>query len=148
MKLLMALDIARAEVDLRGAVDALRAHTGRPVGIVGYCMGGTLSVYAACRNGPGVGACVVFYGGHPRVSLDFDNLTAPLLGHWAENDATANVNRDHIAEQLTRRGKPFEFHTYPGTRHGYANERRPQVYDPAAAELAWRRTVSFFRTHL
>lgn len=147
-KLLMALDIARAETDLRGAVDHLRDRTGRAVGVVGFCMGGALSLYAACSNGANVAGCVVFYGGHPRVGFAFDGLTAPVLGHWAEHDTSANANRDRIAQELARGKKPYEFHTYPGTRHAFANEERPQVYDAAAADLSWRRTVDFFRRHL
>src|SRR5690606_29587438 len=63
-KLLMALDIERAERDLRGAVQYLKDLAGNPVGTVGFCMGGALSLFAACNNGDDVGACVDFYGGH------------------------------------------------------------------------------------
>src|SRR5262245_19560265 len=85
-KLLMALSIAQAEKDLRGAVDHLRQLTGKPVGTVGFCMGGALSLFAACANGANVAAAVVYYGGHPKVEYDWDGLRAPVLGHWAEHD--------------------------------------------------------------
>src|SRR6185436_14141772 len=77
-KLLMALNIAQAEKDLRGAVAHLRGLTGKPVGVVGFCMGGALSLFAACKNGNDVGACVIYYGGHSKVQYDFDGLTAPV----------------------------------------------------------------------
>jgi carboxymethylenebutenolidase len=147
-KLLMALDIARAERDLRGAVAQLRARSGQPVGIVGFCMGGALSLFAACANGEAVAACVVYYGGHPKVEYDFDGLRAPVLGHWAEHDDFANANAARVEKALAARGKPFEFHRYPGTRHAFFNDERPQVYDRAAAETSWQRTLAFFRTHL
>jgi carboxymethylenebutenolidase len=147
-KLAMALDIARAERDLRGAVRFLREDTGGPVGTVGFCMGGTLSLYAACANGPDVGACVMFYGGHPKAPYDFDGLRAPVLGHWAENDPGANANAANVEAALRQHAKPFEFHRYPGTRHAFFNDTRAQVHDPAASALAWQRTLAFLRTHL
>ena len=66
-KLLMALSISTAEKDLRGAISHLRGLTGKPVGTVGFCMGGALSLFAACTNSDDVGACVIFYAGHPKV---------------------------------------------------------------------------------
>jgi carboxymethylenebutenolidase len=129
-------------------VEHLRTLTGKPVGTVGFCMGGALSLFAACANGDRIGACVIYYGGHPKVSFDFERLTAPVLGHWAEHDDFANPNRDRIAKELARRGKPFEFHTYPGTKHAFFNDERPPVYDRAAAETSWARTLAFFRRHL
>ncbi len=80
-KLMMAMRIDEAEKDLRGAIQYLLDHdatTGDKVGTVGFCMGGALSLYAATKN-PQVGACVVFYGGHPNVKPDLPNLQAPVL---------------------------------------------------------------------
>lgn len=147
-KLLMAMNIAETEKELRGAVRHLREATGHPVGVVGFCMGGALSLYTACTNGDDVGACVVYYGGHPKVAWDFDGLKAPVLGHWAEKDDWANANIPIIRKGLEERGKPYEFHTYPGTTHAFFNEQRPDVYVAEAAETSWTRTVGFFRTHL
>jgi len=147
-KLLMALDIPRAEKDLRGAIEHLQGITGEPVGTVGFCMGGALSLFAACTNPDSVGACVVYYGGHPKVSFDFERLKAPLLGHWAEDDAFANATAKRVAAELGKRGKPFTFHTYPGTKHAFFNDTRPEVFARAAAELSFTRTVEFFEKHL
>lgn len=147
-KLLMAMNIAEAEKDLRGAVRELRRRTGKPVGTVGFCMGGALSLFAACVNGADVGACVIYYGGHPKVTYDFDNLRAPVLGHWAEDDAWANANIPIIRDALQKRGRACEFHTYPGTKHAFFNDARPEVYVREAAELSFERTLAFFRAHL
>lgn len=147
-KLMMALNIEHAEKDLRGSVAHVKALTGRPVGIVGFCMGGTLSLFAACANGKDVGACVVYYGGHLAVKNDFDRLTAPVLGHWAEDDAWANANASVIERELKQRGKPYQLHSYPGTRHAFFNDERPEVYDKPAAELSFSRTLAFLRKHL
>ena len=148
MKLLMALNIAQAEKDLRGAVAHLRGLTGKPVDVVGFCMGGTLGFYTACANGPDVGACVIYYGGHPKVEFDFDRLTAPVLGHWAERDDFANANAVKIEAALRQRGKSYEGHRYPGTRHAFFNDTRPEVYDAKAAQQSWERTLAFFDAHL
>jgi carboxymethylenebutenolidase len=147
-KLLMALDISRAEQDLRGAVLHLRGLTGKAVGTVGFCMGGALSLFAACTSPAEVGACVIYYGGHPKVSFDFDRLVAPVLGHWAEDDASANATRDRCLVELTKRGKPPTFHTYPGTKHAFFNDTRPAVYAKEAAELSFSRTVEFLKRSL
>ena len=147
-KLLMALNIGQAQKDLRGAVAHLRGLTGKPVGVVGFCMGGALSLFAACANGNDVGACVIYYGGHPKVEFDFDRLTAPVLGHWAERDDFANQNAAKIEAALRQRGKIYESHRYTGTQHAFFNDRRPEVYDKQAAQQSWDRTLAFFDAHL
>ena len=70
------------------------------MGTVGFCMGGALSLFAACTNPDSVAACVVYYGGHPKVSFDFDRLKAPVLGHWAEDDAFANATAKRVEAEL------------------------------------------------
>jgi len=150
-KLMMALNIDGAERDLRGAVQYLLNHeatTGETVGTIGFCMGGVLSLYAASKNNQ-VGACVVFYGIHPKVELDLDNLSAPVLGIYAERDAyvpPAAVRE--LETKLRERGKPVEMHIYPETDHAFFNDTRPEVFDAEAAADAWRRTVEFFRANL
>ena len=147
-RLLMAMSIDLAEKDLRGAIGYSKALTGGAVGVLGYCMGGALSLFAGCKGGADVGACVVYYGGHPKVSYDYDSLRAPVLAHWAEHDDFANAGVPSIERELRQRGRAYEFHRYPGTRHAFFNDERPQVYDQAAAELSFARTLAFFRAHL
>jgi carboxymethylenebutenolidase len=150
-KLMMALNIAEAEQDLRGAIHYLREQpgvAGTDVGTIGFCMGGALSLFAASRN-PDVGACVVFYGGHPNVKPDLPSLRAPVLGVWAGKDGfvTPEVVRE-LDGALTALGKRHEFHTYPGAQHAFFNDTRPEVYDAAASADAWAKTVAFFRREL
>jgi carboxymethylenebutenolidase len=111
-------------------------------------MGGALSLFAACTNPDGVAACVVYYGGHPKVTFDLDRLKAPVLGHWAEHDAFANAVAQQVEAELRRRAKPFTFHSYPGTRHAFFNDTRPDVHDAAASAQSFARTVEFFERHL
>ena len=87
-RLMMSLEIDRAGRDLEAAVEALRrepATTGARVGCIGFCMGGQLALFAACRR-PEIGAVVDCYGVHPNVSLDLESCRAKVLGVFAEND--------------------------------------------------------------
>ncbi|MCA1619972.1 MAG: dienelactone hydrolase family protein [Acidobacteria bacterium] len=150
-KMMMALNIDRAEKDLRGAVEYLLNHeatTGETVGTVGFCMGGVLSLYAASKN-ERVGACVVFYGIHPKAEPDFAALRAPVLGLYAERDQFVPPAAVRALEaKMSEHGKSIETHVYPGADHAFFNDTRPEVYDPDAAADAWRRTIEFFRAHL
>ena len=150
-KMMMALNIAQTEKDLRGAGEYLINHEateGDQVGTVGFCMGGVLALYAASKN-ERVGACVVFYGIHPKVEPDFGSLKAPVLGLYAEKDdfvPPAAVRA--LEEKMAEHGKSIETHIYPGTDHAFFNDSRPEVYDAESAADAWRRTTEFFRKHL
>ena len=150
-KLMMALRIDEAEKDLRGAAEYLldREFTASgTVGVVGFCMGGALSLYTATKN-PDIGACVVFYGGHPNVKPDLPKLYAPVLGLYAERDSF--VTPDSVRElesKLRQLGKPVEVHIYPETDHAFFNDTRPEVYNAEAAADAWQRTIEFLRKYL
>jgi carboxymethylenebutenolidase len=150
-KMMVALNIDQTEKDLRGAVQFLLAHTATTsaqVGTVGFCMGGALSLYAASKNAQ-VGACVVFYGIHPKVQPDFDNLRAPVLGFFGEKDEMMTPDKVRaLEEELKEHGKSAEIHIYPGAGHAFFNDARPEAYHPQAAADAWRRTLAFFRANL
>jgi len=150
-KLMMAMRIDEAEKDLSAAARYLStqdATTSEKVGVVGFCMGGALALYTATKN-PQVGACVVFYGGHPKVTPDLPNLHAPVLGLYGEKDrsVTPAVARD-LERQVKALGKQIEVIIYPGADHAFFNDTRPEVYNGEAAADAWRRTVAFLREHL
>jgi carboxymethylenebutenolidase len=149
--LMMALQVEHAARVVQGAVGALTALPqclpGK-VGAVGFCMGGQLSLYAACIDSR-IGACVDFYGIHPNVSPPLERLGGPVLGHFAEHDDYATPESvAALAAALDGAGKAHEFHTYPGTHHAFFNDGRPEVYDPAASALAWERTLAFLRANL
>jgi carboxymethylenebutenolidase len=150
-KLMMALNIPQTERDLRGAIQYLLNHEateGASVGTVGFCMGGALSLYAASKN-ERVGACVVFYGIHPKVEPDFERLRAPVLGFFGERDEFVPPDAARALEaKLREHGKRAEVHIYPDADHAFFNDTRHEVYDREAAADAWRRTVEFFREHL
>ncbi len=150
-KLLMALDIDRAARDLAGAARYLAASgvTGAALGAIGFCMGGQLAVYAATVAPEQIGAVVDCYGVHPHVNPDLTRLRAPVLGLFAEKDGfvTPAVARD-LERRLREAGREVEIHIYPGVDHAFFNDERPEVYDAAAAQDLWNRTLAFFRRHL
>ena len=150
-KMMMALNISQTEKDLRGAVEYLlsnEATEGAGVGIVGFCMGGALSLYGASKNEQ-VGACVVFYGVHPKVEPDLEALRAPVLGIFAEKDDFVPPEAVRaLEEKFAAHGKQIETHTYPDTDHAFFNDTRPEVYDADASADAWRRTLAFLRNHM
>jgi carboxymethylenebutenolidase len=148
-KLFMALNIAQAEKDLRGAAAHLLGQSAtKNLGAVGFCMGGQLALFAATLN-TSVGACVNFYGIHPNVKPDYSKLSGPVLGLFAEKDGfvTPQVAKDTDAA-IKKAGKPSEIHIYPGVDHGFFNDERPDVYNKAAADDAWRRTLNLLRQSL
>jgi carboxymethylenebutenolidase len=145
-KLFMALNIAQAEKDLRGAAQCLATRSSTAtLGVVGFCMGGQLALFAATLN-PAIGACVNFYGIHPNVTPDYTKLSGPVLGLFAERDQFVTPETARQVDAAIRNaGKQSEIHIYPGVDHAFFNDERPDVYDRTAAEDAWRRTLRFFQ---
>lgn len=149
--LMMALNIHETEKALSGAVDALLQEPnclGEKVGVVGFCMGGQLALFAAATNQK-IGACVNFYGIHPSVEPSFEKLKCPVMGVFAEHDAYASTSAvEALGIELERNQIEYDFKTYPGTHHAFFNDQRPEVYDKYASADAWQRTINFFRNNL
>jgi carboxymethylenebutenolidase len=148
-KLFMALNIAQAEKDLRGAGKYLAQHSSTAkVGAVGFCMGGQLALFAGTLN-PNVGAVVDFYGIHPNVKPDYAKLGGPVLGLFGETDEFVKpADARAVDAAIKKAGKSSEIHIYPKVGHAFFNDERPDAYNKAAADDAWRRTTAFFRQHL
>ncbi len=149
-KLMMSMKIDEAAKDMSGAYDYLKAHarTNGKVGSVGFCLGGGLSLYIAAMKP--VDACVVYYGAIAGGNKpDVSKIAGPVLGHYAQNDGWASPDVARTLEQELRdAGKAVTMHIYPGTEHAFFNDTRPEVYNEAAAEQSWDRTLAFFREHL
>jgi carboxymethylenebutenolidase len=150
-RLMMDLEIPRAARDLDGAVKALLdqpATDGPKVGAVGFCMGGQLALFAACRN-PSIGAVVDFYGIHPNVKLELDRLEAAVLGIFAEHDGFIPAETVRKLEaDLRAAGTRAACEIYSGVDHAFFNDSRPDVYDAAAAARAWSETLAVLRAEL
>ena len=139
--------------DVRGAVQHLKASGSAKVGVTGFCMGGALTLLAAV-NVPEANAGVVWYGYPPLEYVDASKIKAPLLAHWATDDAAFPIAKvDELEKMLQGANVTFEFHRY-NAKHAFANETADSKnlpilkYDPKAAELAWRRTMDFLARHL
>jgi len=149
---MMAMSMDRTERDMRGAVNLLAGHeltTGEGVGSMGFCLGGGLSVWAAAAN-PAIRATVTFYYVMPHGRPDFGAIKGPVLGHFGTADDFIPVETARELESDMRdAGVDVHFEFYEGAGHAFFNDRnRIGTYDPAAADLAWGRTVEFLREHL
>jgi carboxymethylenebutenolidase len=150
--MLAELPVDRAARDLSGAVDFLLADpdvTTTTVGVVGFCMGGGFALALAAQQGDRVGAAVAFYGVGPAVPDQYRTVTAPIQGHYGEQDQMYPVDQARAQEDQIRAesGGSVEFFYYPAG-HAFHNDKdRLGTYDAEQATLAWGRTVDFLRSH-
>jgi carboxymethylenebutenolidase len=148
-KLMMSLQMPEAAKDMSGAYDYLKSHaacTGK-VGSVGFCMGGGLSLVIATLDP--IDACVVYYGAIVGAPPDLSKLSGPVLGHYADHDEWASPEKARAMEkQIRDLGKEATVHIYAGTEHAFFNDSRPEIYNKAAADLSWERTLAFFKANL
>ncbi len=117
-----------------------------PVGVVGFSMGASLALWAAAHEPGQVGAVSTFYG---TTDVDFAPVEAAVQCHVAELDDFGS--EDDVVEMEAHMrlvGLDPEVHHYPGTSHWFFEEDRTVAHSPAAAALAWERTVTFLHAHL
>ncbi|MFG6447892.1 dienelactone hydrolase family protein [Roseateles sp. BYS180W] len=141
------LDPTKARADFIAAAQGLGklAQSNGKVGAVGFCWGGGVVNFLAARL-PELAAGVPFYGAQAPAD-EVPGIQAPLLIHYAEQDERINKGWPPFEQALKTAGKRYEAHLYPGTQHGFNNDTTPR-FDQAAAQLAWSRTLAFFRQHL
>lgn len=141
-------DRARITRDVVSGVPYLAQHedcTGR-IGTVGFCYGGEVSLLCAARESA-TAASVCFYG-RPLNAEDVSRVSAPLMMHYAGNDSRINQTIPGFRTLLDEQQLPYSLHMYPGTGHGFHNDSSAARYDPAAASLAWGRSMNFFNHYL
>jgi len=153
-KLLMELQLDRASRDMVGAARWLAGServAGDRVGIVGFCMGGALALYAASVSD--VFAAVVpfypYFGVTEAAHPDLTRIRGAVLGHFATEDHA--YTRDQVTtleRRLRDAGLNVEFIWHEGTDHAFFNDARPEVYKPEPARRAWDQSVAFLRKHL
>ncbi|GAA4897796.1 dienelactone hydrolase family protein [Actinomycetospora straminea] len=152
-RLMQQLPVDRAATDLAGAVDFLLDHeavVGRRVGAVGFCMGGGFVLVLAAQQGDRIGAAVPFYGVLGEDYPSFANLSAPLLGHFGEQDEMAGPEAvKRLADRIeSEAGRRPDFRLYPAG-HAFFNDEDPLgTYDPDQARIAWHATLDFLRANL
>lgn len=143
-----SLDPARLFTDLHNSARFLQAHalsSGR-LGATGFCFGGGVVNQLAVTMGAGLAAGAPFYGRAPA-SEDVPRIEAALMIHYAEDDPRVNAARAGYEKALQANGKTYVMYDYPGTHHGFHNLSTPR-YDETQAELAWARTIGFFKARL
>ncbi|MEX2451886.1 MAG: YghX family hydrolase [Rhodospirillales bacterium] len=142
------LDKGKLLEDFIAAYGVLKAdeNSNGKVGVVGFCYGGAVSNAMAVRL-PDLAGAVPFYGRQPKTEEEVAQIKAPLLIHYAGNDARVNKGWPAYEAALKKLGKDYTMHMYPDVNHGFHNDTTPR-YDKAAAELAWERTIAFFKAKL
>lgn len=132
--------------DFISAHEYLKSHEScnGKIGVVGFCFGGWISNMMAIKV-QDLAASVPFYGGQPKE--DIDKINAPLMLQFAGLDERVNAGWPAYEEALKANGKEYQAFTYPNVNHGFHNTTTPR-YDKEAAELAWQRTMDFFKKHL
>ncbi|WP_159592035.1 dienelactone hydrolase family protein [Chelativorans xinjiangense] len=129
-------------------IEFLEGHeeTNGNVGAVGFCWGGG-TVNSLAVNAPSLDAAVAYYGAQPDPE-DVQNINAPLLLHYAGLDERINAGIEEYREALEAAGAEHTIHMYEGVNHAFNNDTSEARYDKEAADLAWQRTVEFFKEKL
>ncbi|AIL72948.1 TPA: dienelactone hydrolase family protein [Vibrio vulnificus] len=142
------LDRAKIEQDFIAAAQYLKTHTlsNGKLGAVGFCFGGYVVNMLAAVMGEQLNAGVPFYGTPAEKSLRVD-IKAPLQLHFAELDQRVNATWPDYEQDLTAINARYNAFIYPKVNHGFHNDSTAR-YAPEEAELAWQRTVEFFRREL
>ena len=134
--------------DFIAAAELLKAHpkSNGKVGAVGFCYGGGVVNTLAFRIPKTIAAGVPFYGRQPSAD-NVPEIEAPLLIHYAGLDTRINEGWPAFERALKASNKKYAAFIYPNVNHGFHNDTTPR-YDKQAAELAWTRTIEFFKEHL
>jgi carboxymethylenebutenolidase len=144
--LMSTLDFAAAaNQDIRGAIQYLKQDSVK-VGVIGFCMGGALSVLTAAFV-PETDAAVSWYGLPPLGAEQFQGISVPIQLHAALEDGFFTPASFDAAEVAFKEGNvTFESYRYQAV-HAFGNEDNPR-HDPELTKLAWERSVQFLKMHL
>ena len=127
-------------LDTQAAIDAVK--DAGPVGIIGFCLGGSVA-YAAATKLSGLSAAIGYYGGAVVRSAD-DKPKVPTQLHFGEKDTGIPLSD---VDTIKAKRPDVEVYVYPGAQHGFNCDERAS-YDKASADIAWPRSLEFFAKHL
>jgi carboxymethylenebutenolidase len=138
---------AKAEIaDAAVFLGETAGQVGRGLAVIGFSLGAYYALHLADVHPERIRSVVLFYG---TGGGDFSNSRAAYLGHFAGDDEyEPRSNVDSLEASLRLAGRPVTFYRYPGTGHWFFEPDRLQAFDPAAASLAWDRTLSFLRSQM
>ncbi|OFX58045.1 MAG: carboxymethylenebutenolidase [Bacteroidetes bacterium GWB2_41_8] len=142
------LDYEVTKKDFSAAVAYLKTNpltTGK-VGCTGFCWGGAMTNHVAV-NAPELDAAVPYYGGQPKTE-DVSKIKAAMLLHYAGNDERINAGIPAYEAALKEAKIEYQLYMYEGAAHAFNNDSNPQRYNKEAADLAWGRTIAFFKKKL
>jgi len=142
------LDAEKTKKNFVAAVAYLKTHplsTGK-VGCTGFCWGGAMTNQVAV-NAPDLDAAVPYYGRQPSAE-ETARIKAPVMAHYAGDDAGINQGIAAFEEALKAAKIEYQIFMYEGAQHAFNNDSNPARYNEQAAKLAWGRTVAFFREKL
>ena len=153
-RLLMGLAMDRAAKDIQGAAQYLAGRddvTGNGVGVVGFCMGGSLAMWSGALADE-VKVAVGFYPAIPweKMSPTWGNYTnKSAMIHASEEDGTSKADGVQAAVKgIQEAGGDVEVYDYPGSSHAFFNDQRPEVHSKEHSEQAWRRTLDLLKSRL
>jgi carboxymethylenebutenolidase len=142
------LDLGKSVLDAVAMIGELAGSSrSQKIAAVGFCWGGGFANRLAVAAGDKLAAAIVYYGPAPNAA-EATKVYAPLLIHDAGLDDRVNRTSFPWVEALRSAGKKVRFYLYDGANHAFNNDTSAERYDKAAAELAWRRTLSFLKTNL
>jgi carboxymethylenebutenolidase len=142
------LDLAKSVSDAVAMLGELaKSSRGGKVGAVGFCWGGGFVNRLAIAAGDQLDAGVVYYGPAPDPS-EATKVQAALELHDAGLDERVNATSFPWVDALRAASKTVKFFLYEGVNHAFNNDTSAERYNKAAADLAWKRTLAFFRQHL
>jgi carboxymethylenebutenolidase len=139
--LMKELDFPKAVQEIAGAVAYLKQRGCKTVAVTGYCMGGALT-FATAVNVRGLAAVVPYYG-YPG-ELDWSKIDCPIQAHFVTRDDWATVELAKTIQSAVK--VPMELFVYEAD-HAFCNDKRPEVYDADACQLAWERALAFVKQH-
>jgi len=153
MPLMKELNPEGIAVDLNAAFDhfTVAGFGERQMGIVGFCMGGSVTFHGATLRK--LGAAVTFYGGGvaegrfglPSLIDQAPSLQTPWLGLYGDLDqGIPSHDVDQLRQATAQANVPTEVVQYPDGDHGFNCNDRPAVFNPIAAADAWNRTLNWF----
>jgi carboxymethylenebutenolidase len=134
--------------DFTAAVMYLKTHpksTGK-VGCTGFCWGGGMTNQVAV-HAPDLTAAVPYYGRQPAAE-DVPKIKASMMMHYAGMDERINAGIPAFEKALKQAGINYQIFMYEGAQHAFNNDTNPDRYNKEAADLAWKRTVAFFKEKL
>lgn len=146
--MIQKLDPEATKKNFTAAVAYLKTNpqtTGK-VGCTGFCWGGGMTNQVAV-NSPDLNAAVPYYGKQPK-DEDVAKIRAAMLIHYAGKDDWINGGIAAFEEALKKAKIEYKIYMYEGAQHAFNNDTNPERYNKEAADLAWKRTVEFFKGKL